>query len=78
MLIKDMKISSDGAQDRFIEYYERVIPEDNPLDDELHRKFEENYHQRMEDDFGVKAKRIGAPLATEEIGILNTNLGHHK
>ena len=56
------------------EWYDKCIPVDKPLDDELHIKHLYNYHDQKHGDLEYKAgstgKRLGAPIATEDKGIL--------
>ncbi len=53
------------------EYIQRCIPGDNSLQDELHVKFHKNYREKKSEDIEIKGKRLGAPLATEEYGIIH-------
>lgn len=60
-----------------MEFYDRCIPQDKPLYDELHINFLDKYHDRkhqgIEAKSGAVGKRLGAPLSTEEQGILPQN-----
>jgi hypothetical protein len=53
------------------DFYDRCIPTDKPLFDELHIKFHDDYRDSKSKDIEVKGKRLGAPLATGEYGIIH-------
>ena len=57
-----------------MDYYDRVIPADRPLEDELHMNFYHKYQEQKAS--GVieldPNKRFGAPLSTEEHGVIHT------
>lgn len=58
------------SAEEYIKYYNAVIPSDKPLQDELHVKFLQRYRQEKEKDMVNPKKRFGAPMATEEHGII--------
>lgn len=53
-----------------MDFYDKCIPHDKPLDDKLHFKFFGKYHDRklqgIEAKSGAVGKSLGAPLSTEE------------
>ena len=71
------KIKDPLKKQQARDFYDRCIPQDKPLYDELHINFLNKYHNRMheglEQKSGAQGKPVGSPLSTEEQGVFPNN-----